>query len=478
MRSPLLHHLHHRCSSIRFAPAIIALLCGLTAVDDAAALQAVTRFDPGAQGYLEPVGPQIDDGVNAAQDFTVHSPSPTSVGLRWFNKGAPRTEISRSVNGGPWASIQSLGPLPENEYALFLDEGATANAENCYVIRVWDGVNSGSSLSTPQRCQFTRDGRDLPVHRLQLRLRVPHVSDAGTDNGVEVRLQSPSWLVPAVTNWRPAGNRTWVDSTFDDLEQGSNRTYDLMLDNVQQASDITMITLAKTGDDDLCIAELELLIDGQPAFQNTFGDTDATCKWVTDNDPFTVTFSELRASPTWNNLGLPTFTGFNGAALRSRIEATFGHWLHGVGALRNGSLTTSQRVNESRLSMSVPIVVYDVSWGPVYLGDVDSTVYFDLVLKQEVDGAGNPVTKLAIENVDADSSDLLAVFVPIVSPILYGVSTEIESQVSDFDPVTLPPSPLSGTHVCFSDDGGIGVCFDTSARQVRAPSSALQRTLQ
>ncbi|MGH9197194.1 MAG: hypothetical protein ACRD1T_15830, partial [Acidimicrobiia bacterium] len=319
----------------------------------------------------------------------------------------------------------------------------------------------------PQRCYITRDGRDLPVHRVELRIRVSDISDAGTDDDVEVRLQSPSWLVPTVTNWRPAGNSTWIDSTDDDFERGSNRTYDLMLTNVSQASDITMITVSKAEDDDLCIAELELLIDGTPAYQRTYGDSAGTCEWVTAGNLLGVTFNDLRTSLSWSSLSLPIFTGIDGAGLRSRIEATFGHKLHGTGELRNGSLTTSQRLNESRLGMSVPIVVYDVSWGPVYFGNVDSTVYFDLVLTPTVDSEGNPVTRLSVENVDADSSDLLAVLLPIVSPVLYGVSTEIESQVADFDAVDIDPSPIAETHPCFSPDGGIGICFDTEQPAAR-----------
>ncbi len=451
----------------RVRPLLLCFLFCFSNVYDAAALQKVGVFDPSSPPEIGPVGPEIDDGVNAAQDFSVSSSNPTSVGLRWFNKGAPQTRVIRSVNHGPWETLATFGELPLNQYVAFLDSNAAADAENCYVIIVSDGFYN--SLSTPQRCYITRDGRDLPVHRLQLRIRVPDISGAATDNDVEVRLQSPSWLVPAVTNWRPAGNSTWIDSTKDDFGRGSDRTYDLMLSNVSQASDITMITVSKTGDDNLCVAELELLIDGQTAYQQTYGDTAETCVWLTADDSFSVTFDDLRDAFEWISLGLPTFTGIDGEALASRIEATFGHKLHGTGALRNGSMTTSQRLSESRLEMSVPIVVYDVSWGPIYLGDVDSTVYFDLVLTQTADNLGNPVTKLSVEDVDADSSDLLAVILPLAWPVLYGVSSEIESQVADFEPVDISPSPIAETHPCFTPDGGIGICFDTSyRRQIRA----------
>ncbi|MGE0680062.1 MAG: hypothetical protein AB7P69_03995 [Candidatus Binatia bacterium] len=418
---------------------------------------------PGSTGVitLPPLGPTVAPVVNAAADFSAAPSTPTSVGLRWFNQGAPQTLLKRSVNGGPWSVIQTYGELPVNAYSSFLDSSATLNAENCYIVTVTDGANSWSALSTPIRCAFTRDGRDLPVHRLQLRLRVPNVSGAATDDDVEVRLQSPSWLVPTVTNWRPAGNSTWIDSTADDFERGSNRKYDLMLTHISQASDITMITISKTGNDDLCIAELELLIDGQSAFQRTFGDQIATCAWVTVANLLTVDFDELRTNLTWNMLSLPTFVGINGAGLRSVIEATFAHELYGSGGLRNGGTTTSQRLSESRLHVSVPIVVYDV----FLLGDVDSSVHFDLVMTPAVVN-GIPKVKISVENPDADSQDLLGYFLPILGwKILYEVSETIEDKLADIAPFSLDQPPLSGIHVCFTQDAGIGACFDSSSRQ-------------
>ena len=465
-------------SGIRLAFFSLALCLG--GVTDASALQRVGGFTPGPPGKIGPVGPQYAPVVNAAQDFTIGGRETTQVALRWWNKGAPQTLIYRSVNGGQWTTIKTYGEIPVDTYVDFQDLNAASNAENCYVVAVTDGVNSWSALSTPMRCAFTRDGRTsdgqpLTVHRLQLRIRVPNVSGAATDDDVEIRLQSPSWLVPTVTNWSPAGNSTWIDSTANDFERGSDRTYDLMLTNVAQVSDITLITISKPkGTDDMCIAELQLLIDGQSAFQRTFGDQAATCAWVTAANLLAVTFNDLRTSDAWNNLGLPTFTGINGAGLRSRVEATFAHKLHGKGEIRNGGTTTSQRISESKLHVSVPIIVNDTP-----LGDVDSTVYFDLVMSPVIVN-GTAATVLSVENVDADSFDLLALFFPVVvTPILYGISTEIEDQVAALDSFTIDQPPLPGTRTCFTPDAGIGLCFDSSARwQGYAPvasSPALSR---
>src|SRR3546814_3200134 len=114
-------------------------------------------------------------------------------------------------------------------------------------------------------------------------------------------------------------------------------------------------------------------------------------------------------------VGNETCAGYAGGVLRSIIQARFGHALHGIGELRNGGTITTARADEGRLHVFVPIRVYDV---PV-LGDVDSDVRFDLVMT----AAG----KLSIENVDADSSDVLQYFLPIVGwKVLYETSRSEE----------------------------------------------------
>lgn len=405
---------------------------------------------PGEIGPIGPIGPEIDTGVYQPADFTIGGYTTTEVGMRWWNRGAPQTEVFRSINGGAWSIINTFAPLPTNAYIDYRDLQAAANTENCYRVSVSDGTNPYSALSTPVRCVITRDGRNLLVHRLQLRLRVANVANAGTDDPLEVRLQSPSWLVPAVTNWRPAGNSTWVDSTANDFERNSNLTYDLMLTNVSEVSDVTQITLAKPGSDQLCVASLELLANGLLAFARTYGDTASSCAWMGGGNVLSVDFPDLRNSTSWNQLGTVTFSGFNGAAMRSIIQAQFGHALHGMGELRNGSAITTTRANESRLNVFVPIRVYDV---PV-LGDVDSDVRFDLVLTT----AG----QLSIENVDADSSDVLGYFLPVVGwKILHETSQRIESTLGAMRPSGGASSPIPGTHPCFTQDGGVGVCFDS-----------------
>jgi hypothetical protein len=414
--------------------------------------------DPGQVGEVEirPDDPLIDTGVYEPTDFTIsrHSQIPTRVGLRWWNRGGPQTQIFRSANsGGPWTLLQTLGPQPAGAYVDYLDQAATMNAENCYRITVSDGVNSFSRKISPVRCAYTRpDSSEDPftdpfVHRLQLRIQIASAADADTDNTIEVRLQSPV-NVTTVTNWDPAGNSTWVDSLADDFERSSNRTYDLMTANIGRASDITQITLAKPGDDDVCIAALELTIDGDSAFSRTYGNSTSQCQWIHGNDQLSISFAELRAHPEWMSLHPSTFIGFDAASLRSVIEATFGHFIHGRGELHNGYAVATAYVSETRMSVAVPVTVYDA---PI-LGDVDSMVRFDLVLTNE-----NGQPQMRAENVDANSSDILVLLSPIPSAlILHGVSEQIESQIQGMGATSIDAP--AGLRPCFQPNGSLSAC--------------------
>lgn len=399
---------------------------------------------------LEPIGPIIDSGVNPPADFTIGGYTHSQVAMRWWNRGAPLTRIFRSVRGGDWSEIQRFTQLPTHAYVDFMDQPVTADVEHCYRVTVSDGAVNSSAVSTPARCVITRDGRVIPVNRIQLRLRVATAANADLDAPLELRLQSPSWRVPTVTNWRPAGNSTWVDSTADDFERGSDRTYDLLPSNVSEVSDITQVTFAAPGNDKLCISGFDLMVDGATAYTRHYGNSAGTCAMVGDNQVVGVDYHALRASATWQSLRPNLFTGYTGPSLRSVIEPQFGHFLKGLGELRSGSVNSTV-VNRDRLRVTVPLKVYDV----FLLGDVDSTVEFDMVLARTSAG-----WDLSTENVDADSSDLLGYFLPIIGwKILNEASQQIESRVAAIRP-TAVGAPLKGLRPWFGADGALTGCFD------------------
>jgi hypothetical protein len=410
----------------------------------------------GEIGPLEvrPEDPVIDTGVHAPTDFTIPGYGRTDVSLRWWNNGGAQTRIYRSISDGPWTALQTFGALPTGAYADFQDQSATMDAENCYRVSVSDGVNNSSAQSSPVRCAFTRRHPDFDgtVSRLQLRIQIASAADADTDNTNEARLQSPTNITYANTYWRPAGNSTWIDSTADDFERSTNRTYDLMLTNIGHVSDITQITLAKPGDDDACIAGLELFIDNTSAFSRSYGNSTSQCQWIHGDDVLSINFADLRAQPSFTNFSTRTFPGFDGPGLRSLIEAKFGHFLHGLGELQNGIPVTTARASQTRLNVAVPVRVYDVT----AIGDVDSIVRFDLVIGVAADGQ----TQLTVENVNANSSDLLLLLAPIlVAPVLYEVSEQIEAQINGIGASNVGGTPPAGTRHCFTETAGLGICY-------------------
>src|SRR3546814_1984834 len=115
--------------------------------------------------------------------------------------------------------------------------------------------------------------------------------------------------MPLFRSWRPAVNRTRVDSTANDFERNSNLTYDLMVTNVSQASDITQITLAKPGNDKLSVADLSLRVNNTLAYTHTYGNTATSCAWPGGEAVLSVDYGEVRNSVSWAQLGNETAGG-------------------------------------------------------------------------------------------------------------------------------------------------------------------------
>lgn len=220
-----------------------------------------------------------------------------------------------------------------------------------------------------------------------------------------------------------------------------------MRTNISEMSDITMITLAKPGDDQMCVTGLELRVTGQMAIERNYGET--SCAWVGGDQLLSVRFEELRSAPSWLSVVDIIPTGIPAEDLRAMIMGQFGHFLHGFGELRNGSALTTAFVNDRRLKVKVPIRVYDVP----LLGNVSSDVRFDLALSDTANG-----TRLSIENVDADSSDILGFFLPIIGwKIMWETSQTIEASLNGIRPSGIGGVP-PGLRPCFKPDASVAAC--------------------
>jgi hypothetical protein len=397
---------------------------------------------------------------------TTSAPIVSTVSLSWWNRGAQQTLVNRRVNGGAWTTIRTYGALETSTNTTFTDTQATPDAENCYVVAASDGLFTKSS---PERCVYTRDGRGIKISRAQLRI---HTSDAyangwpETERNVEVRLQSPGWL----EKWRPAGNSTWIDSTASDFWPGSTRTYDLMLNNIADASDITMITVNVPTPNGLCIAEMELLLDysdrvpyNTRAFYQNYGNT--SCRWAKSGSPLSIPFTTLRASTDWQNLRPHTFPGFTRDEFKSLLEAKFADALHDEGGRLNSAIT--QRIHD------------DTLWAKVWLSgsdfaDFDCDVTFKLVIHRSEanDGSYRMMIEDPRSGCTLDWVPLLDTIVNSVFTLIpvwhYSVDADVERAMVNMGGARLGIPP-PGYHFCFPaatseplfpnrEDGGFTVC--------------------
>jgi hypothetical protein len=267
------------------------------------------------------------------------------VRLSWFNRsGTATAAIYRKVmpdsklpNPKPWDAGWTLMTSHINPPILPAIDGqddihATREAKNCYYI----DVNNGA-VTSEVSCVFVRGARtdDPRVVRLELRVKVADVSDAGTDDSVHAFLGMH--------------NDMWIDSSSDDFERGSDHSYFIMPLGLNKLTDISGIRIEVDGDDAVCINEIELYVNRPAAaplscstangcvFRKTYGNTNSTCHWVENSEDYVsgraliIGSTDLRNSVEWNAdlSSLGDFTGYNESGVLQAIEAIAGHYMHG-----------------------------------------------------------------------------------------------------------------------------------------------------
>lgn len=172
----------------------------------------------------------------------------------------------------------------------------------------------GTLFASPNRV-LAAPPAATPVWRAQFVLVVADVSDAGTDDDVQVQLNP--------------FNSTWLDYARNDYERNSSFTYDLMLTNVRQLGDITMLRVYKNKTNAICVRSMTLVINGRTIYNKVFGNTQTTCLWLDNGDghpsSYTVSSATLRAHPSWTGYVQPAVpTALSRSELESRIEGAVG----------------------------------------------------------------------------------------------------------------------------------------------------------
>lgn len=188
--------------------------------------------------------------------------------------------LQRRNPNGPWVDIVGLGYHPDG--VRHVDRDIQPDTRYCYrtVARRGDLTHSGVVL-----CKRTLGAQAEPVLRLQVKLGVADVSDAGTGNG-------------SVSADVGVGATTWLDRPGDDFTRGSSSSFDLP--PVRNMSDIEHLVIRNHSDDDMCVRSLGLDVNETQVFAEYFGDED--CIWIgrDTKSVFHISGDELRASALWS----------------------------------------------------------------------------------------------------------------------------------------------------------------------------------
>jgi len=392
-----------------------------------------TLLGHGGIGVLAPIGLPVDPppappgfapgtfgAPPAPVTMRITDRTPNSMEVVWNNLGGVVETITleRSTSDGPWQTVREFGPAVG--WQSWLDIGLTPDTLHRYRVRAQNTVGVSSTVRDNQAVGYTRTAESLPVWRVQLLLRVVDAPNAGTDDNIRVRLNSP------LVTYAPSSNHTWLDHaprpvgqfTLDDFQRGSEWSYDLNLNVVQQLGDITMISLQKHGTDAIGIAGLALLVNGTEVFAKSFGETPGTCLWLDEGDghspTFTVYHPELRAHPLWQGYlqGPAQFPGaIHRDELEARFEGTVGHTLHGTKAYwrRSNSPVRATRLDDQTLRVRLTLVA-DIG----FLPDPDVDFTFDLRFAIVCNQAATEAT-LSLVTTNVSSSADFNVLVDLLS---------------------------------------------------------------
>ena len=342
----------------------------------------------------------------------------------------------RLITSGSWQNVASYPARNTGTYTTYFDTAVTGDAGYCYRAVA---TNSYGSSTSGQRCAYTSEAVAEPVWRAQLRVEVADVSDAGTDNSLRVRLNSGS------SSTLPYGNESWLDYSHDDFERGSDFVYDLSLDSVESLEDVTGLTIYKEGSDAICIRELELVINDEPVYIKSYGNTSQTCRWL-DNDPgFTSTLNashaDLRAHDLWDAFDDALPLVFFNDELISRVEGMLGDAAHGTalkwGQLYGSDYVETSAVNNTTLHFDADLEA-DLDWLPNPSVDID----FDLVVGASC--SGNDVSiVIETQNFEVDANNglignLTSAFLCTFAWDWNCVEESIEAEVLEaFEPVAI-----------------------------------------
>lgn len=268
-------------------------------------------------GSPVPSGCTTSDGTSAAQ-------------VAWYDISTDdvRTHLERRLEpSGAWTRVQTIeGPVT---YArTTYDRGLAPDSRYCY--RLTAEASDGRAQTSGTACVVTQIRNDLPVTRAQLRLVVANVSGGGTDGSFKVALNEGPFDFPN-------GNFTAINTPRDDLEAGTDVTYELNVPGLAKYRDVTRISFGSSSTDEVCIQEVQLILNGNEnrgqtidagdvVYERYFGSTASTCRWVGGiHGSLLVDHAALRSAPEFAAItGGPALFSIGKEEIEARIEPIIG----------------------------------------------------------------------------------------------------------------------------------------------------------
>jgi hypothetical protein len=414
---------------------VLALATGIFAALPGAAADA-QRYCPPEEGPCIPE-PELPPGSSPPEpgsiEFTARTTnaSGASLGMKLRIGKETDTWALQRQSGTSWVTIRSGVGRSYAYYYSTTHAGLTPDTRYCYRLQATNEVGTSSS---PLRCAYTRDGRNLDAYRVQARISTANVEDAGT---------SDEWVRVAVNGPYPhvMPESRWLDHSQNDFERGGSELYDLAAGRIGELGDLTALTLENRSDDDWCVKRIEIVVNGKPAFVRDWGIQ--TCLWIGADSASTrvvFTHADLRASPYWSRFeSASPFTGvcltddslsitrrFPRTQIEETVESIVGHALHD-NPLYWGHIywkpVEAKREAAQVLGVDVDLAADVLGWDPEV--DVD----FDVRVNAELGPDGRPDVGVAMENFSVDAE--YETWQEIVSVGLVElVEREIEDQVA------------------------------------------------
>lgn len=437
-------------------------------------------FNGVAPPYIPPDLPP--DGPTPPVTIWVSERTQTSLKISWtdVSNDEDGNRLMRSDNFINWPTILDTGPIPRMQTFSFVDTNLTPNRKYCYVI---ESFNAFGARRSNQFCTYTLDNANIPIWRLQLRVKVADFSGAGLG-------EEPLRVYVGGNVERPAV-QTVVDYGRDDFEQADHFTYDLNLGHIRDLNDITNLVLSNRSTDALYIEEFAFVINQRDVFSRYFGATADSAVRIAEVFSYSVEFAELRNDPAWQ-LFVNTSKEFPGFDLMplidtlpdgrkqivipaeqivSRTESLVGHMLNVDQAIRDrfrwgfisGPAVEVSKVNDKTLHFDLDLEAMINNWPNPAL-DLD----FDIEVATRCDSAKRKLNvDLTSKNFTSSTDftlwkDILSLGVlPLSDKLIEWYANECTTppQVKQSFEVQLPENFNCGDiNIKVNDEPGVTVC--------------------